>query len=159
MHTKSGNSQWVKQKQASILFSRHKSTHETATNSQKRRFLVIHVPLRVPDSVWPVCPREPPPATLVHTCPGESTPPLTAKRNGGGFSDTACHKPQRKQREPRLHSVWPLAASKLLCDNEPHAVTKKPCGYGAKRNPVHARAHHNGKGELRKGKNLRPPYA
>ena len=84
---------------------------------------------------------------------------LTAKRNGGGFSDTACHKPQRKQREPRLHSVWPLAVSKPLCDNEPHAVTKKPCGYGAKRNPVHAKAHHNGKGELRKGKNLRPPYA
>ena len=82
MHTKkNGNLQWVKQKPASIWFSGHKNTHETATNSQKRRFLVIHVPLRVPDSVWPVCPREPPPATFVHTCPGESTPPLTAKRN------------------------------------------------------------------------------
>ena len=85
MRTKSGNLQWVKQKPASIWFSGHKNTHETATNSQKRRFLVIHVPLRVPDSVWPVCPREPPPATLVHTCPGESTPPLTAKRNGVAF--------------------------------------------------------------------------
>jgi hypothetical protein len=50
MHTKSGNSQWVKQKQASILFSGHKSTHETATNSQKMtlsrnsQIFIIHQP-------------------------------------------------------------------------------------------------------------------
>ena len=48
------------------------------------------MPLRVPDSVWTACPREPQPAAPAHTCPREPPSPLTAKRNGGGASVTAC---------------------------------------------------------------------
>ena len=107
------------------------------------------MPLRVPDSVWTACPREPQPAAPAHTCPREPPSPLTAKRNGGGSSDTACDLattvkldffaaayPDESNENPHLHSVWPLAKPKKPGDNEPHAVTKKPCGYGAKRNPA-----------------------
>ena len=57
-----------------------------------------------------------------------------------GTTVKAClfrrHPPQRKQRKPHLHSVWPLTKPKKPHHNEPQALTKKPCGYGAKRNPV-----------------------
>ena len=45
-------------KPAAIWFPGLRNAHEIATNHYKRRFFVFHVPLRVPDSVWPACPRE-----------------------------------------------------------------------------------------------------
>ena len=107
------------------------------------------MPLRVPDSVWLACPRETQPAALVLARPGELTSPLTAKRNGGGSSVTACDlattmkpdffaaaKPDESNEKATSIPFGPLAKPKKPSDNEPHAVTKKTCGCGAKRNLV-----------------------
>lgn len=126
------------------------NTHETATNQHKRRFFVFPVPLRVPDSVWSALPRKTLLALTVACVPWRVDawlfPPngmegaLPTLRATTDATVKAClflhHPPQRKQRKTHLHSVWPPAKPKKPHHNEPQAVTKKPCGYGAKRNPV-----------------------
>ena len=58
MHQNRGNLQRAMHKQAATWLLERTNAHETATNHHKRRFFVFHVPLRVPDSVWPARPRE-----------------------------------------------------------------------------------------------------
>ena len=58
MHQNLGNLQRAVHKSMAIWLPGQTNAQETATNHHKRRFFVFCLPLRVPDSVWPACPRE-----------------------------------------------------------------------------------------------------